>query len=122
MPILCDHSYHRMENGRTRAYRWSVGWTFGVLVALVLGAPLRPINLYPSSPALPSPPPAWSNFQFQVPTPPSRPTWLPPSILPDLKRTAPNTRGTGHDHDVNPYLGGDRSQADDRDSHGGVRR
>jgi hypothetical protein len=99
-----------------------VGSTFGLLAALVLGAPVRPINLNLPPPALPPPQPAWSNFRLQAPKPTSRPAWLPPSVLPDLKRAAPNARGSGHDQDVNPYLGGDRSQTDDRGNNRGVRR
>jgi hypothetical protein len=102
-----------------------VGSTLGLLVALAVASPAQPINLNlpplaipPTSPA----PPPWSNFQLQVPTPPSRPAWLPSSFLPDLKRAASNTRGNGYGHGVNPFLGGDRSHGGDRGSDPGGRR
>lgn len=88
-----------------------MGSAVGLLVALALGAPARPINLNLPPPALPTPPPAWSNFKLQVPK--------RPSVLPDPKRVASSARG--YDEDVNPYLGGDRSHAgtggNDRNPH-----
>jgi hypothetical protein len=81
-----------------------MGSAFGLLVALALGAPAQPINLNLPPPTPAPPQPAWSNFQLPVQKPPSRPAWLPSSVLPNINRASVPTRGTGRG--VNPYLGG----------------
>jgi hypothetical protein len=92
----------------------------GVLLAVALGAPAQPMNFNLPPPAPPPPQPSWSNFQLKVPTPPSRPAWLPPWFLPDLKRASVPTHGT--EPSVNPFLGGGPSDVIGHGSHPGGRR